>query len=113
MRNPFVEQVAAALLGRCALSFCSGNTNTPGSGTQPMHCDGDWAVKSAGEAAAKGLAWPPAATSLIANFGVGDISAACGAPQTAHSPSTRSDLGLVPTLFSLPIALPSKSLHPR
>lgn len=81
VRNPFVEQVAAALLGRCAFSFCSGNTNTPGSGTQPMHADGDWPAKTESAALAKGLEWPPAPIGLIVNFGVGDIDSSNGATQ--------------------------------
>ena len=46
-----------------------------------MHADGDWPAKSEDEAAANGLDWPPGPTSLIINYGVGDISAANGATQ--------------------------------
>jgi hypothetical protein len=81
VRNSFVEQVAVVLLGRCALSFCSGNTNVPGSSTQPMHADADWPAKSEAEAAANGLQWPPTPTSLIVNYGVDDITAANGSTQ--------------------------------
>src|SRR5579871_1507190 len=39
--NPFVIQVTRALLGEGVYnSFYNGNTNCPGSGTQPLHRDG-------------------------------------------------------------------------
>lgn len=40
--NPFVVQVTKALLGEGVYNnFYNGNTNCPGSGTQPLHRDGD------------------------------------------------------------------------
>ena len=77
--NPILEQLAAAYLGRCYLGFYNGNTNTPGSHfSQPLHLDGDWYWKSAAEAAADGVSWPPPPTGVVANFGCRDITEADG-----------------------------------
>ena len=35
--NPLIEQCAIALLGPCYFQTNNGNTNLPGSGTQPLH----------------------------------------------------------------------------
>ena len=47
--NPLLEQCALALLGPCYLQTNNGNTNLPGSGTQPLHVDASWDVNERGE----------------------------------------------------------------
>lgn len=47
--NPFLEQCAIALLGPCYFQTNNGNTNLPGSGTQPLHVDASWGVDDEGQ----------------------------------------------------------------
>jgi hypothetical protein len=85
--NPILEQLAVALLlgsasggvtgettgepvnpGEIFLAFFNGNTNIPGSGTQLLHTDGGWDVRSAEAAEAAGEPWPQPTASLVFNF---------------------------------------------
>ena len=70
--NPITNHLTTALLGAGAYnSFYNGNTNCPGSGTQPLHMD-------------TGHLWPdmnpshPTAT-VVVNFGLRDVTADDGA----------------------------------
>ena len=47
--NPLLEQCAIALLGPCYFQTNNGNTNLPGSGTQPLHVDASWDVDENGQ----------------------------------------------------------------
>ena len=47
--NPLLEQCAIALLGSCYLQTNNGNTNLPGSGTQPLHVDASWDIGDDGQ----------------------------------------------------------------
>ena len=47
--NPLLEQCAIALLGPCYFQTNNGNTNLPGSGTQPLHVDASWDVDDSGQ----------------------------------------------------------------
>lgn len=75
--NPIIEQLAVAMLGKpneVFLAFFNGNTNIPGSGTQLLHTDGGWDIRSAEEAAAVAEPWPQPTASLVFNFSTEKIS---------------------------------------
>eukprot|EP01050_Picozoa_sp_SAG11_P015566 SAG11_NODE_2032_length_3899_cov_5.407895_2_plen_189_part_00 len=75
--NPIIEQLAYELLDQpreVFLAFFNGNTNIPGSGTQLLHTDGGWDLRSAEEAAAAAEAWPQPTANLVFNFSTEAIS---------------------------------------
>ncbi len=80
--NPLIESIVAALLGAGAwLGFYSGNVNTPGSGSQPLHYDRPYAWKSAAEAMAAGQPWPPPTITVSCSIALFDITAERGATE--------------------------------
>lgn len=80
--NPLIESVVAELLGAGAwLGFFSGNVNTPGSGTQPLHYDRPYAWKSEAEATAAGQPWPPPTITVSCSVALFDITEDGGATE--------------------------------
>lgn len=80
--NPLIESVVAELLGAGAwLGFYSGNVNTPGSGSQPLHYDRPYAWKSEEEATAAGQSWPPPTITLSCSLALFDITEDSGATE--------------------------------
>jgi hypothetical protein len=77
--NPIIEQVAAAILGPSPfLSWFNGNCNCPGSGSQVLHPDHEWAFQNAEEAAASGHPWPHRATTINVNWGTAHVDSSNG-----------------------------------
>ncbi|MEM1229612.1 MAG: phytanoyl-CoA dioxygenase family protein [Pseudomonadota bacterium] len=80
--NPLIEQMVAQTLGaRAWLGFFNGNVNCPGSGHQPLHFDRPFSWRSAEEAAADGVSWPPPTTTLSCSIALTDITVETGATE--------------------------------
>ena len=69
--NPIIEQCAQEFLrGEVFIRYFNCNTSCPGSGTQMIHADQDWAWTTAAAAAEAGEAFPHRCTRIFVNFGV-------------------------------------------